>query len=132
MQLDLGLKTYTVNGVETKFNPTDENFLQRLYDTMEKIGKMNEEYQKSDNIFEAWKDFNDKTRNLIDELFGQGFSDGVFGDVNLFAFSEGMPLWAKLFEMIVNECDIKTKAEIDTFNKKVNKYTKKYTNKYAK
>lgn len=74
-----GLATYTVNGkCEVSFNPTDSNFVERLYLAFEDLDKKQEGYKTQIEkmgdkklIFEFARERDKEMREIIDSVSGR-------------------------------------------------------------
>ena len=65
-------------------------------------------------------------RGVINELFGDDVCTPLFGSVNLFASSGGLPLWANLLLAITDEVQSAMQRELDAREKRIAKYVEKY------
>ena len=85
-----GVQEYTVHGVggdvAIYFNPTDGEFVQRLYHAFEVLDKKqdayNEEIRKCGDrvkIFEIARKRSDEMREIIDGIFEEPICEKVFG-----------------------------------------------------
>ena len=101
LTIDTGVKSLTINGDPTRvitFNPSDVNFAERFYSIMGSLKKKQEEYQRrskeleTDKVDESgvpvnlpgnlalMRDACEFMRGQVDDLFGPGTSQTVFGD----------------------------------------------------
>ena len=139
LNFSTGVKTYTVNGKgEISFNPTDSNFVKRLYEGFESLDAKQEGYKSEiqnltdkKEIFEFANARDKEMRDLIDTIFQQPVSEVVFEGLNVYALADGLPLWANFILSIFDEIDGSVAKEQKATNPRIAKYTakyKKYTN----
>ena len=129
-----GLEEYRLNDrVTVRFNPTDVGFLEKLSHTFEQLDSLQDEVQKSRDsitddreVFPIVRELDAKMRGVINELFGDDVCTPLFGSVNLFASSGGLPLWANLLLAITDEVQTVMKGELDAREKCIAKYVEKY------
>lgn len=132
IQFASGVKEYTINDKCTiAFNPTDSNFLERLYNTFEDLDKKQEEYRNeaiSDGreAFKKNRERDEEMRNAIDGILGDGVCAALFGSMNVYALADGLPVWANLMLAIIDEMDDSIKAEQKKTSPRVAKYTARY------
>ena len=97
-----GLKTFKVNETaEITFNPTDTHFVERLISVFEDMEAKQEVYRKEAEgltdlkaAFECARRRDEEMRSRIDDIFGIGTCEAVFGDVSMCAMADGLPLWS--------------------------------------
>ena len=77
-------------------------------------------------MFPIARELDAKMRDVINELFGDDVCTPLFGSVNLFASSGGLPLWANLMLAITDEVQSAMKGELDAREKRIAKYVEKY------
>jgi hypothetical protein len=137
LNFESGLVTYSLNGkCEVSFNPTDSNFIERLYATFEELDRKQEQY-KSDiekmadkrKIFDYAKERDAEMRGMLDEVFGVPVSDALFGEMNVYALAGGVPVWCNLMLAIMDEIDTTFAREQKATNPRIAKYTAKYKKK---
>ena len=129
-----GLEEYRLNDrVTVRFNPTDVGFLEKLSHTFEQLDSLQDEVRKSRDsitddreVFPIVRELDAKMRDVINELFGDDVCTPLFGSVNLFASSGGLPLWANLLLAIIDEVQTVMKGELDAREKRIAKYVEKY------
>lgn len=139
LNFDSGLVTYSLNGkCEVSFNPTDSNFVERLYTAFEELDKKQEGYkaqiEKMANkreIFDFARERDAEMRAIIDGVLDVPVSDAVFGGMNVYAVANGLPVWCNLMLAIMDEVDSAYAREQKAMNPKIAKYTAKYQ-KYQK
>lgn len=134
LNFDTGVVTFSVNGkAEVSFNPTDSNFVEKLYNAFEELDKKQESYkaqiEKSADkkeIFDFARERDAEMRGVIDGLFGVEISDAVFGGMNVYAMSNGLPVWCNLMLAVMDEVDTTFAREQKATNPRIAKYTAKY------
>lgn len=137
LKFSTGLKTYTVNDCcEIQFNPSDSFFVERLFSTMEKLSKRQEDGEQENNtyaddpakVFELARARDADMRMEIDSLFGKSVCDALFPGMDVYALADGLPLWTNFLMAIVDEIDESLAAQ----NKMADSRVAKYMAKYAK
>lgn len=134
LNFESGLVTYSLNGkCEVSFNPTDSNFVERLYATFEALDQKQESYKAQiekiagkKEIFDFARERDKEMRSAIDELFGVSICDSLFGDMNVYAVADGLPVWCNLMLAVMDEIDTTFSREQKATNPRIAKYTKKY------
>lgn len=134
LNFDSGLVTYSLNGkIEVSFNPTDSNFVERLYAAFEELNKKQEGYKAQvekladkREIFDFARERDAEMRGIIDGVFGAPVSDSIFGDMNVYAVAGGLPVWCNLMLAVMDEIDTTVSREQKATNPRIVKYTKKY------
>ena len=129
-----GFEEYRLNDrVTVRFNPTDVGFLEKLSHTFEQLDQLQDEVRRSRDsitddreVFPIVRELDAKMRDVINELFGDDVCTPLFGSVNLFASSGGLPLWANLLLAITDEVQSAMKGELDAREKRIAKYVEKY------
>lgn len=137
LSFETGLVTYSINGkCEISFNPTDSVFVKRLYDAFEHLDSKQEHYrdivEKTANkkeIFDVAKTMDEEMREIIDDVLGTGVSGSLFGDMNVYAMADGLPVWCNLMLAIIDETDTAFAREQKAMNPRIKKYTDKYNRK---
>lgn len=139
LNFDSGLVAYSLNGkCEVSFNPTDSSFVERLYKSFEELDKKQEGYKASmekmqdkKEIFDFARERDADMRGILDTVFGVPVSDALFGDMNVYAIANGLPVWCNLMLAIMDEVDTALAREQKAANPRIAKYTAKYQ-KYQK
>lgn len=137
LNFESGLVTYSLNGkCEVSFNPTDSNFVERLYAAFEELDKKQEGYkaqiEKMANkreIFDFARERDTEMRGIIDGVFDAPVSDAVFGGMNVYAVAGGLPVWCNLMLAVMDEIDTTFSREQKLTNPRIAKYTAKYRKK---
>lgn len=138
LNFETGLVTYNLNGkCEVSFNPTDSNFVERLYSALEELDKKQEDYKSRAEgldgraMFDFARERDAEMRGIIDGVFECPVSDALFGGMNVYAVAGGLPVWCNLMLAILDEIDAAATREQKTTNSRVAKYVAKYQ-KYRK
>lgn len=139
LNISTGLKEYNITDEhgETKctvyFNPTDPGFAQRLYDAFASLDKKDEQYHQriaeendATKVFEIARQMDAEMRKTIDGLFEPGVCDAIFGSISVYAWADGLPLWANFLLSIMDEMDEALAREKKASDPRLAKYTKKY------
>lgn len=134
IRFDDGLVAYNLNGkIEVCFNPTDSNFVEQLYKAFEELDKKQESYREEvqrmgdkTKIFDFTRARDAEMREIIDSLFNAPVCDAVFGRMNVYALSEGLPVWCNLVLAVMDEIDTVFAREQKATNPRLAKYTAKY------
>lgn len=132
-----GVVTYNLNDTcQVSFNPTDPAFGERLNNTFAELDKQQEARKAQfeaakDNaeVFALSRELDTEMRAKIDSLFGESVCDKVFGEVNVYAFADGLPLWANLLLAIMDVINEATGAEQSKMNPRLKQYIAKYKKK---
>ena len=119
-------------GRTVNFNPADQEFAEELYTLVYRIGQIHKEKNKlrdaeSDMLkrFELNRAEDSEMRAVVDDVFGEGFSNDVF-KTRLFAVADGLTVVENFLFALLDEMDEKTTAAIASRDAKVKKYTEKY------
>lgn len=137
LNFETGLVTYDLNGkCEVSFNPTDSNFVERLYSAFEELDKKQEGYKAQvdkmadkKEIFEFARERDAEMRTIIDGVFDAPVSDALFGGMNVYAVAGGLPVWCNLMLAVMDEIDTTFAREQKATNPRIAKYTAKYKRK---
>ena len=139
LDFNSGVKTYKVNGgAEISFNPTDANFIQSLYTTMEDLEKASQDFEKraaevnEEDPVEIFKLAGEKDavfREKINALFPEEDAcTAMFGKMHVDALTDdGLPLWANFLLAVLDACGgVAYDKLLAKGNAKINKYLNKY------
>ena len=134
ISLETGKVEYLLGGkVSVRFNPTDLNYMQRLYAAFDELGRIQDRFQKAvekleeeKEIFALAKETDGKIREVLNALFEKEVCEPLFGSMNLFSYSGGMPVWANLMLAVSDEMNSAMLAEADARDKRIEKYVEKY------
>ena len=134
LNFESGLVTYNINGkCQVSFNPTDSNFVERLYLAFEDLDKKQESYKTQvekladkREIFDFARERDVEMRQVIDGLFDAPVSDSLFGVMSVYAVAGGLPVWCNLMLAVMDEIDTTFSREQKATNPRIAKYTEKY------
>lgn len=137
LNFEHGVKEYTVHGVNgdvtLRFNPTDGEFVRRLYNAFDTIdkkqSKYNDEVSKCGDkteVFRIARERDTEMRGIIDEIFETPVCNDIFGNMSLFALGDGLYVWANFLLAIMDEVDTTFAREQKATNPRIQKYTAKY------
>lgn len=136
LNFDTGLVTFSINGKsEVTFNPTDSTFVEHVSQVFDKLDELQEAYadtvQKMDvnNVFEYARKSDAEMRELIDTVFEHPICADVFGEMNVYAYANGLPAWANLMMAIIDTINNAFDSEQKLTSKRIEKYTAKYRKK---
>lgn len=135
LNFETGLVTYKVNGsAELTFNPGDVGFVEKLFNTFDRLAKRQDNAEEENRraegaeLFELARKRDAEMRAEIDAIFGTPVCDSIFGNTNVFAIADGMPLWCNFLMAVIDEVD----ASADGMPSRTNQRVKEYTAKYSK
>ena len=136
LSFETGLQEFRLNEKCTvRFNPTDTNFIARIYDAFDALDKKQDDYRRRldetedpAELISMMKERDVEMREIIDKVFDSPICEPLFGSVSVFSMAGGSPIWANLFFAIIDVID----ADIDTQTKMKNPKIEKYVRKYAK
>lgn len=111
--VDTGLVTYNINGsCQFSFNPTDSGFVEKLFNAFDTLDKKQDAYkaevEKTANkreVFETARKMDEEMRDIINDVFGFDICTALFGEMNVYALADGLPVWANLMLSIMDEVD---------------------------
>lgn len=133
LSIATGLVEYRINdAVTVTFNPTDSGFVEKIFATFDELDKKQDEYRseiehaQKQEIFDIAKKRDAEMREKIDGLFGVPVCDALFGEVNVYALADGLPLWCNLMLAIMDEIDTAFAREQKMTNTRITKYSSKY------
>ncbi len=129
-------KTFeTIDGkkCECSYNPTDGNFIEKLFNAFETLDKKQEAYKaeattnaNKREIFQTGRKMDEEIRETLSDIFGFDICTALFGDMTVYALGDGLPVWANLLLAIMDDLDTTFAREQKATNPRINKYTKKY------
>lgn len=133
IKFDNGLREYSLNdAVTVRFNPTDMNFIQRVYDAFESMDKRQEAYkaevEKVDDrsLFDLANRYDAEVRSEINGIFDTDVCTPLFGSMSVNTLADGLPIWANFFFAIIDTFDGAFAEEKRKTNPRIKKYTEKY------
>ena len=68
-------------------------------------------------------------RTAIDKLLGEDVCAKAFGRMNVYAYADGLPVWANFMFALLDECDTAFVREQKATNPRLKKYLDKYKKK---
>lgn len=137
IRFDTGLVTYNLNdAVEVRFNPTDTNFVEKLFGTFEQLDRQQEEYKQEVNdetdnkkVFDIARKRDAEMRTLIDGVFDAEVCKPLFGTMNVYAMADGLPVWCNLMLAILDIVKESFDREQKAIDPRVEAFVKKYRKK---
>lgn len=138
IKFDNGLVTYNINGkVKVSFNPTDTNFVERLFSTFDQLDRQQEEYKKEVNdatdnkkVFEIARKRDAEMRGLIDSVFETSVCEPLFENMNVYSsMAGGLPVWCNLMLVILDIVQDGFKEQQKAIDPRVEKFVEKYRKK---
>lgn len=121
------------------FNPTDPAFAERLYMAFAVLDDQDQRYHekmaelggKEDpaKLFDIAREMDKEMRQKIDEALGTEVCRPAFGNVSVYAWSNGLPIWANLLLNIMDEMDSAIVSERKAADPRIKKYTAKFGKK---
>ena len=133
IKFDNGLREYSLHdAVTVRFNPTDMNFIQRVYDAFESMDKRQDAYkaevEKVDDrsLFDLANRYDAEVRSEINGIFDTDVCTPLFGSMSVNTLADGLPIWANFFFAIIDTFDGAFAEEKRKTNPRIKKYTEKY------
>lgn len=134
LNFETGLVEYKINGgTVVRFNPTDSNFVKRLFDAYDLLDSKQDFYKRrvetmadKKEVFVFAKEQDEEMRGIIDGLFNEPVSDALFGGMNTYSLAEGLPVWCNLMFMLMDEIDTGFAREQKATNPRLEVYRKKW------
>ena len=154
-----GRVRYKVNGdSEIEFNPTDTEFSRRVLNIFRDLADKQEAYAKAlsadepdmakalddseaakqavaqaDAVLDTVVQMDKDMRAAIDGAFqSPGTADAVFGSTSLYAYADGLPLWANFLMAVIDEMPASAEKQAKLTDPRLRKYVGKYSAKYRK
>ena len=146
IELDLGYKTYLINGEEFYLNVSDLNFYNRFRDSYKFFEDIDKEYQEKfsentdkpdefgfiggDNL-PLMKEFDEKAKNKLNEIFACGNDfDKLFKGVNCMSITtNGNNILFNFLTAITPIIEKECNKRVMMNKKNIDKHTKKYQKK---
>lgn len=134
LNFDTGVVTFLVNDkAEISFNPTDSNFVERLFRTFDDLDKRQDAYKEKVSkignkreIFEVARRLDQEMREMIDGIFQKPVCEDLFGGMNVYALADGLPVWCNFLLVVIDQIDTTFAREQKATNPRIAKYTAKY------
>lgn len=136
LNFDSGLVTYSLNGkCEVTFNPTDSTFVERIFKTFDALDKRQEAFNAEakdmddKSVFSLARRMDKEMRGDIDRIFDKPICEDLFGDMNVYAMANGLPVWCNLMLALIEVTDSTFALEKKKTDPRIAKYTAKYRKK---
>lgn len=136
ISFDTGVEEFNINdAVIVRFNPTDLNFVEKVFNGLEEIDKLHESYNsevgkvEDIEVFDLARRFDADARGIINGIFGDDVCTPLFGDMSINTISDGFPIWANFLLAIIDKFDTAFTEEKKKTNPRIKKYTAKYSKK---
>lgn len=134
LRIETGVVSFNINDkVTIEFNPTDAEFVEKIFDVFNSMDERQERYQtlvqKTANkkeVFEIARRESNEMREVIDTLFEQPVCEPLFGKMNVLALGDGLPVWANLMLAIFDQIDTTFAREQKATNQRIKKYTERW------
>ena len=130
IKVNTGLVEYDLGGkVTVSFNPTDAVFGKKLYEAVGALADLQDEKMPEGDAKELliWMmDKDEKGREIIDNLFDKEVCKPLYDTISVFAFADGLPLWANLLLAMLDQMNDSTSKQREEAKKRISKYTAKY------
>ena len=137
LNFDLGLERFYINNDKNRyleFNPTDASLYQKfnsLHSFFEEISTQHEakSFESEEDIM-AFIDAQDKAlKEKLDNIFGSGSCERVFGSLNLFSPTKtGATIFENFIEALTPMIEKSAILSHQESSKRIKKYTEKYRN----
>lgn len=137
LNIGTGLKEYNLNGaVKVYFNPTDAGFAEKVVNTFTGLEGKQDVYRKElseaktpADVFAVAHKWDSDIRSMIDSAFGVPVCQAVFGDMNVYALADGLPVWMNLMFAVMDEISAGFENIGEEIPAKIRAYTDKYKGK---
>lgn len=133
LNISTGRKSYQINDTDTiEFNPTDSSFVEKLFDVFDSLDKKQDEYREKlaaaagKAVFDVARQCDAEMREKINNLFDKDICGSLFGEMNVYAMADGLPVWCNLLLAVMDEIDDSFVKERQMTDERVRKYTAKY------
>ena len=130
--INTGLKSYTINGDESKviyINTSDLGIPKRAKQAEKELKKIAdkcaniEDSLSIDESIELLDKFDGQVKKIIDYIFNADVSDVVFGRTNSLSMVDGKPVFQNFLDAIIPEIVKDTDKEYKKSQKNITKYT---------
>jgi len=109
------------------------NFLERLSRAssepdalQEKVRQSREIITDDREVFPIARELDGKMCGILNDLFGKEICEPLFGSMNLFASSGGLPVWANLMLAVTDEVQSALQGELAARGQRIAKDEEKY------
>lgn len=126
LNFDSGVKEYEINGDPNRVlrvNPTDFGIVDRINKAKDELDKL---HITSD--LNGMTELDKIVRAQIDEIFGTGSADVIFGETNSASFAGGQPVFLNFLDCIIPEIERVVGEERKKSAAKIQKYTSQVEN----
>lgn len=126
LNFDSGVKEYEINGDPNRvlrINPSDFGIIERINKAKDAL----DELHITPDI-DGMVELDKAVRAQIDEIFGAGSSDTIFGETNSASFASGQPVFLNFLECITPEIARVIEEEKKKSATKIKKYTSQVEN----
>lgn len=132
--IDTGTKEYSLNGaVKVHFNPTDTAFAEKVIDVFSVMEAKQKEYRQDmttvndyREVFAVARKWDAEMREILDKLFDVPVCQALFGDMNIYAMADGLPVWMNLLFAIMDEISVKFVEYGKAVPEKLRAFVEKY------
>lgn len=131
IRFDDGRRSFKVNGAaEIQFNPTDISFIKRVQDAYGSLKKKQSTYQKEieaigddpEKLLDYCMGLDKEMRDMIDSCFTEPVCQKVFGYMNVYSMSNGLPIWSHFMRAVEEQCEAALKEEDKASRELAKKY----------
>lgn len=130
LSFDTGAVEYDINGAATvTFNPTDEGFVSKLYDTFGALDSLQDDMAQGDDsedVLDKFARLDVEMRAAIDGLLGPGVSEALFAGMNCYAIADGLPVWMNLVLALLDEVTEAYEREYGKTDARLKAHSAKY------
>lgn len=134
LNVNTGLKEYDINGaIKVCFNPTDTVFAEKVVDTFSSLESKQDVYRREiadasthTEVFDIARKWDKDMRTMIDGIFDAPVSQAVFGDMNVYAIADGLPVWMNLLFAVMDEISTGFQSIETDVPAKIKNYIDKY------
>lgn len=139
LKIPTGVAEYDLNGkVKVHFNPTDSAFVERLTGAFPQLegkegaykSRVAEEADLAAVLATARKADSDM-RAVLDGLFDVPVCGALFGDMNVYAVADGLPVWCNLLLACLDVVYANMDGLEDGLKRRVESITARYRKKYG-
>ena len=130
--INTGLKSYTINGDESKviyINTSDLGIPKRAKQAEKELKKIADECANIedslsiDESIELLDKFDGQVKKIIDYIFNADVSEVVFGRTNSLSMVDGKPVFQNFLDAVIPEIVKDTDKEYKKSQKNITKYT---------
>lgn len=128
IRFETGEERFDLNGkCQVCFNPTDPGFAERLCGVFARMEQLHAEgADEADGTFDRGRALDREMREQIDGLFGAPVCEALFGDMNVCALAQGLPVWCNLLLAVMDVIREAVEARSAEMNPRIAAYTARY------